>query len=101
MRSVLPVLGLSSLLLGAPCAHAAPTCLDRQGATMRCGTSGAMPVGWTLPPGERAAEPSGAPRARGMIGLTLFLGGLFALIALLPDFEGRWDRQATDEEERG
>jgi hypothetical protein len=36
-----------------------------------------------------------------MIGLTLFLGGLFALLALLPDFEGRWDGQETDEEERG
>jgi hypothetical protein len=36
-----------------------------------------------------------------MIGLTLFLGGLFALIALLPDFGGRWDGQETDDEERG
>jgi hypothetical protein len=92
---------LAAPLLAASAAHAAPTCLDREGATVRCGTPGAMPVGWALPSGEQTTTPSDTPSARGMIGLTLFLGGLFALIALLPDFEGRWDGQETDEEERG
>lgn len=92
---------LSAPLLAASAAQAAPTCLDRQGATVRCGTPGAMPVGWARPAGEQATAPSDTPSAPGMIGLTLFLGGLFALIALLPDFGGRWDGQETDDEERG
>jgi hypothetical protein len=43
-----------ALLLAASAAQAAPTCQDRHGGTVRCGTSGAMPVGWTLPVGEPA-----------------------------------------------
>jgi hypothetical protein len=92
---------IAASLLVASGAQAAPTCLDRHGGTVRCGTSGAMPVGWTLPAGEVATAPADEPSAGGMIGLTLFLGGLVALMALLPDFEDRWDRQAGDEEERG
>jgi hypothetical protein len=59
-----------------------------------------MPVGWDLPGDQardRLAGRSDDPGAGKLIGLTLFLGGLFALIALLPDFEGRWDGQENDE----
>jgi hypothetical protein len=31
-------------------------------------------------------------------GLACFLGGLFALIALMPNFDGDWDRQEDDPE---
>jgi hypothetical protein len=101
----LAALLLAGPLLAGSAAHAAPTCLDRNGGTVRCATPGAMPVGWTPSPGdmgERLGTRPGDLRAGGMIGLTLFLAGLFGLIALLPDFEGRWDGQdADDEEARG
>jgi hypothetical protein len=31
-----------------------------------------------------------------MLCLLAVVGGLFALIALMPDFDGRWDRQEDD-----
>jgi hypothetical protein len=95
---------IAALLLAASGAQAAPICLDRQGEMRRCGASDAMPVGWAPPPEqarERLAGRSDGLRGGELIGLTLFLGGLFALFALLPDFEGRWDGQENDEEERG
>ncbi len=101
MRLLLPVLALSLLLTGAPAARAAPTCLDRQGDTVRCGTPGAMPVGWRPPPVEmagRAAMQGGGPGLGRLVGLAAFLAGLFALILLLPDFQGRWDGQGSDDE---
>jgi hypothetical protein len=76
-------------------AQAAPTCQDRSGVTTRCGTDGAMPVGWTAPEWDRHF----APADRGLIfkavaGIVLVL----ALIALMPDFEGsKWDREEDDE----
>jgi hypothetical protein len=88
-------------LLTAPAAMAAPTCQDRDGDTIRCGTEGAMPVGWTLPAPERrqvlASRPQVAPAS--LVGLGVFLVGFFALLALLPDFDGKWDPQERDEEE--
>ncbi|MGA0603028.1 hypothetical protein ACO2Q3_20140 [Caulobacter sp. KR2-114] len=79
-----------ALGLGGP-ALAAPTCQDRAGDTIRCGAPGAMPVGWTLPDSERAAQPDDpAPPARIVGAVTLVLC-LFALIALMPPFDGRRD----------
>ena len=90
-----------TLLTGA--AAAAPTCQDRNGLTIRCGTQGAMPVGWTLPFEERRFQPAG-PSASELFGLIATIGLLFALIALLPEFDGRrdadWDRQEGDDQER-
>ena len=87
------------LLLTAPAALAAPTCQDRDGLTIRCGTQGAMPVGWSLPFEERKFE-SHSPTAGQLLHLIATLGLLFALIALLPEFDGTsgrdWDRQEGD-----
>jgi hypothetical protein len=102
MRSPLLAIIIAAALLTAPAALAAPTCQDRSGDTIRCGTEGAMPVGWTLPMPLRqqvlAARPAVAPAS--LFGLGCFLIGFFALLALLPDFDGKWDRQEQDEEER-
>ena len=87
------------LLLTAPAALAAPTCQDRDGLTIRCGAQGAMPVGWSLPFEERKFESHG-PTAGQLLHLIATLGLLFALIALLPDFDGTssrdWDQQEGD-----
>jgi hypothetical protein len=87
-----------ALLFATP-VLAAPTCQDRNGDTIRCGTQGAMPVGWTPSPQQlwdrelsRTPGPSRGEllSAFGMVGLIL------ALIALLPEFRG-W-REEQDEE---
>jgi hypothetical protein len=36
-----------------------------------------------------------------LLGLGCFLVGFFGLIALLPDFDGHWDREEGDEQEPG
>ncbi len=106
MRRLLLSLTAAVFLLSAPAAAlAAPTCLDANGGQIRCGTPGAMPVGWTPPP-EQAVDREDVGRADPdqIAFLICFLGGLFALIALLPDFDG-WrpggpgDPQEKDEEE--
>jgi hypothetical protein len=96
MRRLILVLAAPALLLlAAPPATAGPTCQDQSGMTVRCGTAGAMPVGWTAP-GSRAAGVGPTPTQ--VLGLAGAIGGLFALLALLPDFDGRdWDRQEGDE----
>jgi hypothetical protein len=94
---------LSAPILSATAAQAGPTCVDRHGEMLRCGAPGAMPVGWRLPADQPRDGPTAQaddPGAVKLFGLICFLGGLFALIALLPDFEGRWDGQGADEEER-
>jgi hypothetical protein len=80
-------------------ALAGPNCVDRQGEMIRCGAPRAMPVGWSPPPDEalaRLAARSDGLDAGQLIGLVCVLGGLFALFALLPDFDGGWDRQEDD-----
>jgi hypothetical protein len=105
MRRSILALAAAAALLAAPAAHAAPTCQDRNGDTVRCGAPRAMPVGWTLPSEERRARQASAPEgptADELWGVIAFVGGLFALIALMPDFDGRrasdWDRQEGDDE---
>jgi hypothetical protein len=106
MRRSILALTTATYLLAAPAALAAPTCQNRVGDTVRCGTAGAMPVGWTLPDHERlerqASSPPG-PTPAMLVGLICFVGGLFALIALMPNFDGSrpgdWDRQEGDDEE--
>ena len=86
----------------APAGLAAPTCQDRNGLTIKCGTEGAMPVGWTLPPEEwleRQKFMPEPPSLNEMLELFCTLGVFFALMALMPDFEGRaseWDKQEDD-----
>ncbi len=103
MRAV--PLTLAILLLAAAPAAAAPTCLDRNGDTIRCGTKGAMPVGWK-PTAQflwdkeisKPAEQNLDLLAKVICGLAL----LFAMIALMPKFDGSraqdWDRQEGDDD---
>jgi hypothetical protein len=88
-------LGLALLLAAAP-GEAAPTCLDRDGVTVRCGAPGAMPVGWE-PEGGPAAPDTPDPGPAQLAGLAAVIGGLFALLALMPEFDG-WDGRERDEE---
>jgi hypothetical protein len=104
MRAAIPPLAAALVILGASAAMAAPTCVDRHGVMARCGAAGAMPVGWTPPPDVLEARRAAAAAAAAgdndkLVGLTIFLAGFFALIALMPDFEGKWDRQASDDEQ--
>jgi hypothetical protein len=101
---VLTLAALATTLAAAPAARAAPTCHDAHGETRRCGTAGAMPVGWT-PPERPGIESPAGPTPMQVIGLVGAIGGLMALLALMPDFEGGprdgWDRQEGDGEGRG
>lgn len=102
MKMASLVLALTLAL--APTAFAAPSCLDRHGEMARCGTAGAMPVGWTPPAAEaraRLAARDDGLSAGQLFGLICAIGGLFVLFALLPDFDGGWDRQEDDRERRG
>jgi hypothetical protein len=91
-------------MLAAPAALAAPSCLDRRGDTVRCESAGAMPVGWTPPPEQVRAHLAATGSqldVRQTLGLICVMGGIFALFALLPDFDDGWDRQEDDCEPRG
>ena len=95
---------LSLAVLAASGARAAPSCLDRQGETVRCGAAGAMPVGWRPPPDQvraHRAAADGELDVRQTVSLICVIGGIFALFALLPDFDAGWDRQEDDREPRG
>jgi hypothetical protein len=35
-----------------------------------------------------------------LFSLIALVGGLFALIALMPDFDGQWDQQEGDEDDK-
>jgi hypothetical protein len=93
--------GAAALFLAAPAA-AAPICLNRAGDPVHCEAKGAMPLGWTLPPEEAArreqaqAHPSGRTIMKTMAILALF----FALIALLPEFDGARDQDWDGQEKR-
>jgi hypothetical protein len=103
MRHLTIAAAAAVLLLAAPAAVAAPTCDNRNGETVRCGTPGAMPVGWAPSPGDildhSPAPPELSPAE--WVALIYILGALFAMIALMPEFDGRhdadWDRQEDDE----
>lgn len=102
MRALLTAFGVSAALLLGSATQAAPTCKDMSGDTRRCGAVGAMPVGWA-PSGPdlgdtvHTADLSPAQ----WIALVYAIGAVFALIALMPDFDGwsvgDWDRQEGDE----
>ena len=96
MRAWLLIL---ALLFAAPAAQAAPTCQDRGGGTIRCGTQGAMPVGWTPSAQElwdrQLSRPPSSSR-REILSAICVVGLILALIALLPEADG-W-REEQDEE---
>ena len=103
MRLRVPAWAVALALLAAPVsAVAGPTCLDHQGEMIRCGTPGAMPVGWTPPPDQERARLAARHDDIGLgrlVGLACLVGGLLALLALMPDFQGRWDAESWDGEE--
>lgn len=89
-----------ALILVPMSALAGPSCVDRQGEMIRCGTPGAMPVGWSPPPDQARARLAARSDDIGpgkLIGLACFVGGLLALFLLMPDFQGRWDRQEEED----
>jgi hypothetical protein len=104
MRPSILAVAAALLLACAPASLAAPTCQTRDGDGVRCGTPGAMPVGWIPAPDQPLARRA-PPPASALLGLVAVVGGFFALIALMPDFQGRpagdWDAQEDDEDERG
>ncbi|MGZ3403246.1 MAG: hypothetical protein ACXWKN_08310 [Phenylobacterium sp.] len=103
MRAATPLLAAALLMVSASGVLAAPTCRNAQADVVRCGAPGAMPPGWTPPASAEIGRKSGEPDAADdgkLLGLTVFLAGFFALIALMPDFEGKWDRQAGDDDRR-
>jgi hypothetical protein len=98
MRAQLLALGL---LLSTP-ALAAPICFNRAGDAVHCDAKGAMPLGWRLPPDEAARREMNQPHAsasdilKAAIVLVLF----FALIALMPEFDGARDQDWDAQEKR-
>jgi hypothetical protein len=74
------------LVVFADVGMAAPTCQDKHGVTMRCGSAGAMPVGWSAPLYERSIPPAGNRRDMVIAAGAIIL--LLALIALMPEFDG-------------
>jgi hypothetical protein len=105
MRALIFAAGLVAALLAGQPASAAPTCQDRTGGAIKCGVPGAMPVGWTPPPGQRFEHDmreSADLSATEQWALVSLLVGLFGLIALMPRFDGAsgadWDQQEEDED---
>jgi len=75
----------------ATAAAAAPTCRTANGTTTRCGVAGAMPVGWRQPAGERLAQRDDGPTVGQLATLVIIVGGVIAIIALMPKFDGDWE----------
>jgi hypothetical protein len=102
----LTVIALVACLCGSAPALGAPICQNRLGDLVHCDAPSAMPVGWTVSPRDFEARVlSHAPRpATGeLVGVGVVLACLFAIIALMPRFDGSrsedWDRQEGDEVE--
>jgi hypothetical protein len=87
MRPLIFAAVATAMLFASSPSFAAPTCQDKLGGTIRCGTPGAMPVGWTLPADQRLSQ-AAEPNIEQLLKLACVLGVFFALMALLPDFEG-------------
>lgn len=90
-----------ALLFSTP-ALAAPICFTRAGDTVHCEVKGAMPVGWRLPPDEAARREMNQPHptSSDILKVTAGLALFFALIALLPEFDGARDQDWDVQEKR-
>jgi hypothetical protein len=104
MRTTLTPLIAALALLSAPAADAGGAwCQKPNGDSIRCHAPGAMPLGWTASASQRVEPQRSASVTPGAVaGLIGVIGGLFALIALMPEFQGRrggWDEQQCDAEE--
>jgi hypothetical protein len=82
-----------ALVFATPAA-AAPICFTRAGDAVHCEAKGAMPLGWKLPPGEAARREQAQPHPSGnaILKTVAILALFFALIALLPEFDGARDQ---------
>ena len=89
-RRLAAAVAVAGALLLPLAAHAAPTCLDDTGATVRCDAPNALPVGASPAPEQVADHDADIPlpSPQTLFGLICVLGGLFALIGLMPDFDG-------------
>lgn len=96
----------AALLFATPASltWAAPTCLDRNGVTTRCGAPGAMPVGWQPSPEQlwerELSPPPGPDRGRLVLAVSI-VALLFSLIALMPRFDGAQDADWEDPDRNG
>lgn len=107
-RSVIAWMTVLVLATGiAPPVVAAPTCQDLQGHVARCGTAAAMPVGWSPSAAQIFDRPTAdrdSPGPARIAAMIYVVGAIFALIALMPPFDGRdgadWDEQEGDDPRR-
>jgi hypothetical protein len=90
-----------ALLFSTP-ALPAPICFTRAGDPVHCEVKGAMPVGWHLPPDEAARREMDQPHPRfsDLLKVAAGLALFFALIALLPEFDGARDQDWDEQEKR-
>ena len=111
MARTRPALAWIGLLViwacGLTTAFAAPNCQDLQGRAVRCGSATAMPVGWSPTPAQRfdrRPTDGDAPGPVQIAAMLCVVGAVFALIALMPPFDGRdgkdWDEQEGDDRRR-
>ena len=101
MRPWIPAFAVAATLLTASAALAAPTCQDKNGDTIRCGTQGAMPVGWTLSPQQRLERQIPRPKypsTKELLELIGVMGVFFTLLALMPEFDGQRTRDWGEQE---
>ena len=105
MRALLLTVTLM-FAMPASLAWGAPTCQDKSGITTRCGTPGAMPVGWEPSPRElwerELSRVPGPDRGDILMALSVVVL-LFSLIALMPAFDGSQDSdwESPDKEDGG
>ena len=107
MRIGLAVAAAMLCLWAAAPALAVPTCLNLDGAAVRCRTPGAMPVGWRPSAAQQLAwRQSQPPSTNGfeVFGAIALVGALATLIAAMPQFDGwspgDWDEQEGDNRRR-
>lgn len=104
-HSLASIMAVAAMLLAAP-ATAAPTCQTANGETIRCGTAGAMPVGWRLPAEYRnlPGQDQNASEIFKWLQAICAVGVLFAIMAAMPDFDstnpGEWDREEDNDRRR-
>jgi hypothetical protein len=97
-----PVLLLVLGLLFWTPAHAAPICFTRTGDAVHCDAKDAMPLGWRLPPDEAVRREMNQPQpsSRHILETAAILVLFFALIALMPEFDGARDQDWDAQEKR-
>ena len=93
---------LALVLLFSTPVLAAPICFTRAGDAVHCDAKGAMPIGWRLPPDEAARREMNQPHpsSRDILETIAILVLFFALIALMPEFDGARDQDWDAQEKR-